>query len=175
MHHDLHELETEITLALRGLDPRNTQATPLAHPGNWSIQQVVEHLLKTYGSTIPIIQARVEKRSATRAKPTLQQRIGQFLVITLGRFPNGRAAPAAVSPTLPTTVQSGEELAARVSAELRRLDEVTTQGEHLFGNRRAVAHIILGPLSMHQWRRFHLIHGRHHVKQIRAIRRDRAI
>ena len=175
MHEDLRRLDTEVTTVLRGLDARNTQATPVANPEKWSIQQIVEHLLNTYRSSIPVIQARVDKRSPTRAKPTLRQHIGQFLIVKLGRFPNGRQAPAAVSPTLPITVQSGDELAARVTAELRKLDTVTARGDHLFGDRRAVAHIILGPLSMHQWRRFHLIHGLHHLKQIREIRRDHAL
>lgn len=175
MHEDLRSLNTEVTKALRGIDSRNTQATPLAHPDKWSIQQIVEHLLSTYRGSIPAISARVEKRSATRAKPNFRQRIAQFLIIQLGRFPKGRLAPAAVSPSLPITVQSGDELAAKVSTELKKLDEVTARGEHLFGDRRAVAHIILGPLSMQQWRRFHLIHGRHHLKQIRNIRQDHAI
>ena len=175
MHDDLRRLDTEVTRVLQGLDARNTQATPFSHPDKWSIQQIVEHLLSTYRGSIPAIHARVDKRSATRAKPTLRQRFGQFMIIKLGRFPNGRVAPAAVSPTLPTTVQSGDELAAKVSAELRKLDEVTARGEHLFGERRAVSHIILGPLSMRQWRRFHLIHGLHHIKQIQAIRREHSI
>ena len=170
MHPDLRKLETEVTNALRGLDAHNTQATPYEHPDKWSIQQIVEHLLFTYRGSIPAIVARVDKHSATRAKPTFRQRVGQFMIIRLGRFPSGRLAPEAVSPTMPTTVQSGDELADRVRAKLQALDEVTARGEHLFGDRRAVSHIILGPLSMQQWRRFHLIHGLHHVKQIRAIR-----
>jgi len=175
MHADLERLDTEVTKALLGLDARHTQATPFAHPEKWSIQQIVEHLLNTYRGSIPAIHARVAKRSGTRARPTIRQRIGQFFIIRLGRFPNGRLAPVAVSPTLPTTVQSGDALAARVSAELCKLDEVTARGEHLFGDRRAVSHIILGPLSMQQWRRFHLIHGLHHLKQIHAIRRDHSL
>ena len=175
MHDDLRKLDTEVTNALRGIDSRNMQATPIAHPDKWSIQQIVEHLLSTYRGSIPAISARVDKRSATRAKPNIRQRIAQFFIISLGRFPNGREAPAAVSPSLPTTIQSGDELAAKVSAELKKLDEVTARGEHVFGDRRAVAHIILGPLSMRQWRRFHLIHGRHHLKQIRDIRQDHSI
>ncbi len=172
MHVDLQRLETEVTNALRGLDARNTQATPIGYPGKWSIQQIVEHLINTYRSSVPALEARVDKRSATRAKPSLRQLLGQFMITRLGRFPNGRVAPAAVAPTLPLTVQSGDELAQRVSAELQRLDAVTARGEHFFGDRRAVAHIVLGPLSMQQWRRFHLVHGLHHLKQIRGIRRD---
>ena len=48
MHEDLRKLDTAVTAALRGLDARTTQATPLAHPEKWSIQQIVEHLLHTY-------------------------------------------------------------------------------------------------------------------------------
>src|ERR1700721_2221583 len=29
---------------------------------------------------------------------------------------------------------------------------------------------ILGPLTAGQWRKFHLVHGMHHVKQIRRLR-----
>jgi hypothetical protein len=172
MHQDLRKLETEVTKALNGLNTSQTQAVPRAHPEKWSIQQIVEHLLNTYRGSIPAIQARVEKGSGTRAKPTFRQRVGQFLIITLGHFPRGRIAPAAVSPSLPSTIRNGADLAQRVGAELARMDEVTALGEHIFGDRRAVSHIILGPLSLQQWRRFHLVHGLHHVQQIRDIRRE---
>jgi hypothetical protein len=28
-------------------------------------------------------------------------------------------------------------------------------------------HVILGPLTVKQWKKFHLAHGLHHLKQIR--------
>jgi hypothetical protein len=172
MHQDLSRLSTEVTEALRGLNKLETQATPRFHPEKWSIQQIVEHLLNTYRGSIPAIQARVDRRKPTRKHPTFRQRVGQFKLITLRQFPKGREAPAAVSASLPTTLRSGDDLAERVNVELIRLDQVTKEGERLFGGQRAVSHIILGPLSMKQWRRFHLIHGRHHLKQIQAIRRE---
>jgi hypothetical protein len=172
MYEDLRKLDAEVNAALRGLSARQTQATPLADPNKWSIQQIIEHLLATYLGSIPAIQARIDKGSATRAVPTMRQRLGQFTTITLGFFPRGRPAPAAVSPALPTTSRTGDDLAARISVELIKLDLATAQGERIFAGRRAVSHIILGPLSMQQWRRFHLVHGLHHLKQIRTIRRD---
>jgi hypothetical protein len=30
--------------------------------------------------------------------------------------------------------------------------------------------VILGPLTGAQWRKFHLVHGRHHVKQVLHLR-----
>jgi DinB superfamily len=175
MDKDLARLEAELTSALAGLDAQHTQATPASNPEKWSIQEIVEHLALTWRSTIPAIQSRIEKRSPTRAKPTFQQRLGQFGIITLSRFPPGRAAPSAVSPSLPASLRSGEELSARIKADLQQLDEITAQAEAIFGNSRAASHLVLGPLSMQQWRRFHLVHGLHHVKQITAIRRENGL
>jgi hypothetical protein len=31
-------------------------------------------------------------------------------------------------------------------------------------------HPILGPFSIAQWRKFHLVHGLHHVKQIQRLK-----
>jgi hypothetical protein len=175
MDKDLARLEAELTAALAGLDAGQTQATPNDGPEKWSIQEIVEHLLLTYRGSIPAVQGRIDKGSATRTKPTLRQRMAQFVIIKLGHFPSGRAAPAAVSPSLPAKLRSGEELSAQVRGALAEFDRVTAEGERLFGGRRAATHILLGPLSMRQWRRFHLVHGLHHVKQIKAIRRDNSL
>jgi hypothetical protein len=125
MHEDLRRLETEVTRALAGLSPTQTQAAPLEQPGKWGIQQIVEHLLSTYRTSATALQARVEKRSATRARPTLRQRFGQFYILSLGRFPYGRAAPAAVTPSSPATIRSGDDLTQRVAAELVKIDQLT--------------------------------------------------
>jgi hypothetical protein len=37
-------------------------------------------------------------------------------------------------------------------------------------SRKLLDHPILGPLTGNQWRKFHLVHGLHHVKQIRRLR-----
>ena len=172
MDKDLGRLEAELTAALADLDARQTQATPNEHPEKWSIQEIVEHLLLTYRGSVPAIQARIEKRRPTQSQPTMRQRLSQFIVIKLGSFPAGRPAPAAVSPSLPASLRSGEQLSAQVHAALEEFDRVTTEAEQMFGGRRAATHILLGPLSMRQWRRFHLVHGLHHVKQIKAICRE---
>ena len=172
MDKDLLRLREALSGALAGLSSSQTQATPKNHPEKWSIQQVVEHLLRTHQTTVPAIQARIDKRYPTRTRPSLRQRAGQFVVIALGRMPRGRQAPAAVSPALPAKAQSGLELTARVERELGELDRVTAEGEGFFGRRRAVSHMLFGPMSMQQWRRFHMVHGLHHVRQIQAIRRE---
>jgi hypothetical protein len=172
MHEILERLESELATVLHGLDARQAQLTPKLHPEKWNIQQIVEHLLLSYRSTTVVLQTRIDKGSATKARPVPQQRFAQFFLIALGRFPRGRLAPPEVSPTLPASLRNGEELTRRVHDDLAGMERAACAAEALFGTGRCASHMILGPLSIHQWRRFHLIHGQHHIKQIRRIRQD---
>jgi hypothetical protein len=53
------------------------------------------------------------------------------------------------------------------------MDEVIGQCEARFGKRtRVLDHPVLGPLTARQWRKFHWVHGRHHVKQIQKLRQQ---
>ncbi len=174
MEADLERLNSVLKQHLAGLDDTQTQATPDVR-GKWSIQQIVEHLLLTYRATIAVMQTRVDKRTPTQAKPTAAQRLGQWMVIGVGRFPFGRPSPEAVCPSPQPAACTGEELAHRVQTELLRLDALAVEAEALFGTRRSISHMLLGPLSVPQWRRFHLVHGQHHAKQIRAIRSQRSL
>ena len=167
----LQQLHQEIANAIEGLDSAETQFVPPSSPEKWSIQQIVQHLCLTYAFTETAFEARIVKGSPTRAIPTLEQRIYQFSLITLGIFPSGREAPERVAPPRIASPVCGSDLALYAGEHLTRIDKLSHQAEALFGpSRRCISHMMLGPLSIHQWRRFHLIHGRHHLKQIRSIR-----
>ena len=172
MADDLALLQVELTAALDGLSSRETQLTPVQHPGKWCIQEIVEHLQLSYQATAPAMRARTRKGSPTLTQPTLGQHLARFTIFTLGYFPGGRQAPAEVSPRRADCLRSGPELARRLCTELASLDEICAEAEAIFGARRAMTHKALGPLSVAQWRRFHLMHGRHHLRQVRAIRTD---
>jgi DinB superfamily len=166
----LQQLQQEIAASLQGLDAIRTQLRPATTPDKWNIQQIVQHLTLTYASTEVAISGRLVKRRPTRTQPTLQQRIQQYAVTTFGYFPTGLEAPLPVCPPVDSSPLSGEELAQQVAAGLTPMDQLCNQAEVLFGPRRVASHGVLGPLSIHQWRRFHLTHGRHHIRQIHAIR-----
>lgn len=170
-HNDLLQLHRAIAYSLRGLDSAQTQLRPTARPDRWSIQQIVEHLLLTYSFTETAVDIRLKKRKPTLAKPSLLQRFSQYTVTRLGYFPHGRKAPAFVMPICTEPPISGEELTQTAGRHLQRLDQLFYEGEDLFGSSRCVTHHVLGSMSIPQWRRFHLIHGEHHVKQILAIRK----
>ena len=168
----LHQLQSEIAFSLSGLEATQTQLHPPSRPSKWSIQQIVEHLLLSYSGTELALKARLAKRAPTRAKPVLLQRFGQYTLIRLGYFPRGRKAPPLVTPAPTTHPLSGEELTHAAAEHLNRVDTLCTEAEELFGaSNRFASHIVLGPLSVNQWRRFQLIHGEHHLKQIIAIRK----
>lgn len=172
MNPALHQLQREIALSLRGLDAAQTQLRPSSPPGKWSIQQIVEHLLLAFSGTEAAFVGRLAKRTPTRAQSTVKQRIFQFAVTRYGYFPKGREAPAPLSPQPTAYSLSGQDLAHATSEHLAHLDLLFTEAEDLFGpHSQCVSHHVLGPLDVGQWRMFHLVHGRHHLKQIAAIRK----
>ena len=176
MHQTLQDLETELTGSLTGLTSAQTIATPPDHPEKWCIQEIIGHLLLSYASTTQLFESRIAKGRATRTKPTVPQRLGQFYILTLERFPQGRRAPDAVCPPPPCPTCNGAALIQRVHVELTRLDAAIDRAADLFGGDvRAISHIVLGPLSVDGWRTFHLVHGRHHLGQILALRSSGAL
>ena len=172
MNPTLQQLQREIASCLRGLDATQTQLRPPSRPNKWTVQQIIEHLLLTYTSTETAISARLAKGTPTRARPTLTQRVSRYAVTRCGYFPTGRQAPPIVTPQSTTQPHSGEDLAQTAAEHLTHLDLLFTQAETLFGPAsQCASHAVLGPLNIEQWRRFQLIHGEHHLKQIVAIRK----
>jgi hypothetical protein len=166
----LERLQREIGQSLRGLDAAQTQLRPLQGVDRWSIQQIVEHLMLTYSSTAGVFRTRLAKGTPTKARPNARQRLGQFVLLRIGYLPRGRKAPVGVTPVLGGEALSGAVLTERVAEKLGIFDELAVEAERLFGTRRAISHGVLGAIGAADWRRFHLVHGRHHVRQILAIR-----
>src|SRR3984893_7774517 len=172
MNSTLHQLQREIADPLHSLGATQTQLHPPSRPNKWSIQQIVEHLLLTYSSTETAIKARLAKRTPTRAKPTLAHRISQFAVTRCGYLPAGREAPEIVTPPPNTPPLPGQALTQPVAEHLARVDLLFPEAETLFGPAsRCANHTVLGPLNIDQWRKFQIVHGEHHLKQIAAIRK----
>ncbi len=163
------DLTKELARSIDRLDAVQTQTGP---PGKWSIQQIVEHLVLTYDSTVAILGERIEKGRPTRTRPSFRHTCMTLLVLKAGYLPSGRRAPAAMMPQDGSSPRTGAELLKDVEEHLRKLDRRLTETASEFGlHTRSVSHLVLGPLSPVQWRRFHLVHGRLHIRQIDRIRR----
>lgn len=168
-------LRGELCQSLFNLTAEETQLRPLSRPGAWSIQQIVTHLLLTYQGTSNILDERLAKGTPTKKPATLAQRLMQLAVTRIGYFPSGRQAPAPVRPPAESVATSGADLAASVEQALTVLSSLIKECERVLGRGRTVTHAVLGPLSMQQWRQFQLVHGRHHIRQIKAIRSEHGL
>jgi len=166
MHKDLLHAAAAIRTATSGLTPDQLEWHP---EGKWSSAGILEHLVKTYSTTAYILD-RCLAHDTPKARPDkLRQRIGAWIVLDVGYFPTGVKAPEITRPV-------GMSAAAVVPAAedaLRNLDEVSGRAEARFGPRTKLAnHPILGAFDINQWRRFHRVHTRHHMKQIAHLRRQ---
>ena len=159
----LQKAMTEIKRATEGM----TTEQLAWHPkGKWSAAEVLEHLTLTFSGTVRGMQKVLASPDNGAAQRTLQQRLATWIVIDIGYFPKGRPAPS-------MTVPQGTDPAGAVASILRNLTEMDTvlsDVEKKKGSNARVTHPVIGPLTIGQWRKFHLIHTRHHMKQVDRLR-----
>jgi hypothetical protein len=171
MHAVLKRVVEQIDAELRGLDLETAQLNPGGRSHEWSAQQVIEHLILTYRTTSRSLETRLKKGRPSRGLDrTYLQWLLQLMVLSFGKLPRG-------VPTLDENkpgqgefaAMSGEQLVAVLQAEMAAMDVVLDRCRYKFGMERVAAHPWLGPLRVDQWRRFHVVHGMHHVAQVRSI------
>ncbi len=160
----LERLQKEIALAVAGLTAEEWTSHP---PGKWCAAEVLEHLYLTYTGSTKGFSRVVEAQKPLTTSPTLAQRGRKFAVLGLNYFPSGREAPKFTRPR--GTLK--ENVVAEIGLRIAEMDDMIGRCEQELGPRTELLdHPILGPLTGAQWRRFHLLHGLHHVKQIRQLR-----
>jgi hypothetical protein len=159
---------------LNSLTESQMQLGPAANLKRWNIQQIAEHLLLTYEQTTKNISIRLERKMPTQRESTLLQRVLRFIVLMLGLTARGLPAPES---TIPKNVQpqSGEAVAERVKAALEAMDRGLRESRNQFGMLPVAYHPFFGPMRVDQWRRFHAVHARHHLKQIHQILHEHGI
>ena len=172
MHAVLESVATRISNELAGLDVETAQKRPNNRAHLWSMQQVIEHLLLTYRGTVQNLETRLRKGRISRSqRRTPVQWVLQLMVLSFGYFPRGVPAPEETVPQPGLlTAMNGRELDEQLRAELSAMDKALDRCRRDFGMERVAVHPILGPLRVDQWRRFHVIHTLHHVKQLRRVR-----
>ena len=136
-------------------------------PGKWGAAEILEHLMRAFAGTTYVMRRALDQ-DQPKAKPdTWKERLAAFIVVGIGYFPSGRAAP---EPTRPTGLPPAEARSG-IRQALADLDEAAARCVERFGERTKVAnHPILGAFDVRQWRRFHRVHTRHHMKQIDLMR-----
>jgi ribosomal protein L34E len=135
--------------------------------GKWTPAEILEHLYLTYTRTVKGFERCFQAGKPLGGVATLKQRVSIALVTELGYFPKGRKAPERACPK----GMSVEKIVADIGPQIAAMDKIIAQCEERYGARiKLLDHPVLGPLTARQWRKFHLAHGRHHVKQIQDRR-----
>lgn len=159
----LERLQQTIQFVLQDVPAERLRYHP---PGKWCIGEVLEHLYLTYTGTIKGCERVLAAGKPLARASTLADRTKTFVVVGLGYLPAGRQAPPAARPKgLPT-----EKVTAEILLKIAEMDDIIGQCEQRYGTGKILDHPLLGPLTGAEWRKFHLIHGLHHVKQIRRLR-----
>ena len=136
-------------------------------PGKWCVAEMLEHLYLTYTGTVKGFGRVADAGKPLATTASWRQRSRAVVVVGFGHMPRGRKAPA---PTQPRGLPP-EKVRAEIMTALRKMDEIITRCETALGRTdKLLDHPILGPLTAAQWRKFHLVHGLHHVKQIHRLR-----
>ena len=160
MDSHLDHLQRAIASVTRGLT-----ATDLTrHPeGKWSSAEVLEHLYLTYTSTVKGFERCLEAGRPQVTPPTPKQRLAAILVVRAGLMLGRREAPPYTRPR----GMPAEKVVAEIGVQIEVMDRIIAQCEARCGKRvKLLNHSVLGPLSGSEWRKFHWVHGRHHIKQI---------
>lgn len=160
----LEQLKRSLNSAIEGLSADQLRWHP---PNKWCTAEILEHLYLSYTGTTKGFERLLEGGKPAASRPSLKQHARAFVVFGFDFLPSGREAPAPTRPKgLPLEkVQSG--FAEKIAA----MDAIIAQCEKRFGsNAPMIDHPFFGPLTGARWRKFHLLHGLHHQKQILRLR-----
>jgi hypothetical protein len=159
----LKELNEALESAVAGMSTEQMNWHPA---GKWCAAELLEHLYLTYTGTVKGFERVLEAGKPMASPVSMRQRWRTLVVLGFSYLPLGRKAP---KPTVPRGLPP-EKVRAEVGLKLAEMDEIIARCQTRFGHGKLLDHTILGPLSAAQWRKFHLVHGRHHVKQIDRLR-----
>jgi hypothetical protein len=158
----LDRLRREIEDTTQGLSAADWSRAP---QGRWNGAQILEHLGRSYGGTAKMLELSLGSGGAPQVRAAkISERMMKTLIVGLGIFPSGGKAPAFVTPQ----GEAGPDALKRALSGLERIKIAIAAAEERWGSREPVAmHFLLGPMNPGQWRKFHYLHGHHHLRQMR--------
>ena len=165
MHPITKQIHDAIANATEGLSENQMRQHP---EGKWDTAAILEHLALAFGSTARLMDKCVGEGRTLATAATVKQRLGRMVVLGFSYVPGGRKSPERV---MPTQSLSGQQALQMILGNLEKMDQALSRCESRFGKKLDVAdHPVLGPIPVDGWRKFHLLHTRHHMKQIDALR-----
>lgn len=157
----LGELHDLVLGPLRGRPDSEWERGPA---GKWTPAQIVEHLALGLTLSGETFLARRHHAPMSRRTRSPAQQVARFFIFGLRWFPPGRKAPERTTPP-PQISRAAAE--AHFLAGVEAWDQVDRALLPERRNNLFVKHPRMGDLTVEEWMRFHVIHARHHAKQIR--------
>lgn len=166
----MHPMTKQIRDAIENSTDGLSEDQMRRHPeGKWDTAAILEHLALTFGSTARVMQKCLREGRPLATSAKFKQRMAQVAVLKFRYIPTGTKSPKVV---LPTGI-SGKEARELIFANLEKMDQAFAEAEHRFGSKTKVAdHPVLGPIPIIGWRKFHVAHTLHHMKQVDRLTRD---
>jgi len=156
----LRELRREIESCAQSMSAGHLLPRP---DGKWNVAQILEHLYLTYTGTIRGLNGVVEAGKPLARARTMKDGVRTFVVTGLGYIPTGRKSPPVAMPRSLDV----EIVRTQIGAQLTALENLLNDCARQFGRRtRILDHPVLGPLTAAEWGKFHVAHGKHHLKQV---------
>lgn len=161
----LQRLQDAIGAVTANMSPEMLGCRP--RPDKWSAAEILEHLYLTYTGTTKGFEKCIAAGKPLARARTLADRMRTALVVGIGYLPEGRQSP---KNAMPQGI-AGDRVLAEFAEKILKMDAAIAEAEARFGSQAPLLdHPILGPLRACQWRKFHWVHGRHHLKQLQRLR-----
>ena len=171
MHPVFQSAFRDVALELGRFDTTSANVHPWARPHCWSVHQIVEHLVLSMDGTRSMLQERLAKgRPGRNLNRSRAEWALQLMILSLGHMPKGVGATRETTPKDELPAIGVRELTERLETAIEALDATFDECRHRFGMERVGRHFLLGPLRVDQWRRYHVLHLSHHLRQISDVR-----
>ncbi|HEY3988584.1 MAG TPA: DUF1569 domain-containing protein [Acidobacteriaceae bacterium] len=171
MHPVLQSAFRDVTAELGRFDATSANVHPWGRPHCWSIHQVVEHLVLSMDGTRTTLEERLAKgRPGRNLQRSRTEWALQLMILSAGHMPKGVGATHETTPKANLPSAGVRELTERLETAITLLDATLDRCRQRFGMERVGRHFLLGPLRVDQWRRYHVLHLRHHLKQMCEVR-----
>jgi hypothetical protein len=167
MNSRLQQLQKELQAVIEGMSTEDLLRHPAGNQEKWNAAMILEHLTLSYtGTTKGMERCLAAGRPLARAA-TLRDRMRALVVVGFKYLPEGRQAP---ERTRPTGIDPNK-IRAEFGQRIEGMDAAISACEQRYGHSaKLIDHPVIGPLNGSQWRKFHCVHGRHHIKQIQRLR-----
>jgi len=152
------------------LSLEEAQIPPTPGQGRWCAQQILEHLILSYGMTSSELSKQIRSGHVPRNRRNLLEFMLRVQTVGLGHMPEGIPAIRALRPT-DFVPEPGASVAARFLQAAEEMDALLVTCRKTFGIQACGEHPFFGVMRVDEWRRYHAVHARHHLRQLKdAIR-----